>query len=349
MVRFRRTPRGAPDASARTTVDEAAGPPVVEEEYAPPPPPRGPILWPWLLLLLLLVAGGLAAAYFLTRDDDEKQATATVATVPRVVGLKQNAAVRRLNERGLTPQIVTRRSTFSAGTVFAQDPAAGAEVARRSPVTISVSAVSVTAVPSVVGTRTAIAVQRLRAAGLGSQVTSVAAKAPAGVVVAQAPKAGTTVARNSTVSLRVSKGQARVPDVVGQPVTDARAALRAAGLVPAVFRVPGPEPKGTVTAQKPLAGKTVSRGSQVRINVSSGPGATGPTTTASGAVTVPDVVGQTQQEATATLREAGFRVRATTVDTGDASQNGTVVDEQPAAGTRAPQGSVVTISVNRTA
>jgi serine/threonine-protein kinase len=274
-------------------------------------------------------------------------------TVPRVVGLKQNAAVQRLNDRGLTPQIRTGKSTFSAGTVFAQDPQAGAEVTRRSRVTISVSAVSVVRVPNVVGTRTAQAVQRLRAAGLGSQVTTVAAKVGAGVVVAQTPGAGRKIAKGSTVALRVSKGQTTVPDVQGQAVSDARAALRAAGLVPETFQVPGAEPKGTVIAQKPLPGTAVARGSKVRINVSTGSattgGGTGTTTAAAAKVDVPDVTGQPQRPATQTLRAAGFRVTATTVDLGDPSQNGKVVDQDPAGGTSAPKGSLVTISVNQTA
>ena len=422
MAWFRRRPREGPadPAAAPTVVEERAGPPVVEEEYEAPPPPR-PNLWPWLLLLLVLVLGGLAAAYFLTRDDDNGKNASTSVTVPRVVGLKQNAAVQRLNERGLAPVIDARKSSFSAGTVFEQDPAAGAEVERHSRVTISVSAVTVTKVPNVVGTRTAVAVQRLRTAGLGSQVTSVPGKAAAGVVVAQTPGAGTSVAKSSTVALRVSKGQTTVPDVQGQAVADARAALRAAGLVPTAFQVPAPEPKGTVIAQKPQAGTSVPRGSKVRINVSTGStattgtGSTGTTTSAapskvtapnvvglqqgvaqrrlnaaglraqvryvqsskpsgvvvaqspgsgtsvargsrvrlavslgpSGTTTtaVPDVVGQTQQDATTALQDAGFKVQVVTVDTGDASQNGNVVDEQPAAGSRAPDGSLVTIYV----
>jgi beta-lactam-binding protein with PASTA domain len=413
----------------RTTAVQppAAGPPVVEEEYVPPPRPPRPNLWPWLLLLLLLVVGGLLALYFFTRDDDNGKdgKRASAVTVPRVVGLKQNAAVERLNARGLTPQIVAGKSSFSRGTVFAQDPQAGARLARRSRVTISVSAVSVTRVPNVVGTKTAVAVRRLRQAGLGSQVTTVPAKAAAGIVVAESPAPGSSVAKNSTVALRVSRGQATVPDVQGQPVADAAAALRSAGLVPATFSVPGAEPKGTVTAQKPAAGKKVPRGSKVRINVSTGSGAatsgtgTSATTTttapskvsvpnvvglqqaaavrrlnsaglrarvvyttsskpsgevvgqspgpgtsvargarvriavslgpgASTRVLVPDVVGQDEQQATAALQDAGFEVQVIDVDTGDPTQDGTVVDEQPAGGTRAPQGSLVTIYVSRT-
>src|SRR6059058_6064763 len=150
----------------RTRVDEqAAGPPVVEEDrYVPPRRPL-PEIWPWLLLLLLLVIGGLAAAYFLSRDNDKKK-SASAVSVPAVVGLKQDEAVRRLNERGLVPQLVSRPSKSPPRTVFAQDPAAGTQADRDSRVSLSVSAAEVTPVPNVVGAKTAAAVARLRTAGL---------------------------------------------------------------------------------------------------------------------------------------------------------------------------------------
>jgi beta-lactam-binding protein with PASTA domain len=403
----------------RTRVDEeAAGPPVVEEDrYVPPRRPPIPEIWPWLLLLLLLVIGGLLAAYFLTRDNDNKKGASAV-TVPAVVGLKQDEAVRRLNERGLVPQLRSRPSKFPPQTVFAQDPGAGTQVDRGSRVSLSVSAAALTPVPNVVGTKTAAAVARLRAAGLRSQVTSVPAKAAAGVVVAETPTAGTSVAKGSTISLNVSKGQATVPDVVGQPASTAKTALRAAGLVPVEFKVQGAEPKGTVTAQKPLPNQRVPRGSKVRINVSTGAQAGGGTTSTattptaqtvpvpnvvglqqtaaqrrlhsaglgarvtyvasqqpSGQVVaerpaagtqvrkgskvqlsvsrgpnattavVPDVIGQDQQTATNTLQSAGFRVQMIRVPPTDPSQSGMVLDEQPSGGTRAPEGSTVTIYV----
>src|SRR3954447_24880534 len=179
----------------RTRVEQQAGPPVVEEdEYVPPRRPPVPEIWPWLLLLLLLVIGGLLAAYFFTRDDDHQKSSPSVVTVPAVVGVKQDEAVRRLNERDLVPQLNSRPSKFPAGTVFAQDPGARTEVDRRSSVTLSVSAATLTAVPTVVGSRTPAAVARLRRAGLQPQVTAVPATAPPGVVVAESPGPGTQVA-----------------------------------------------------------------------------------------------------------------------------------------------------------
>jgi beta-lactam-binding protein with PASTA domain len=190
-MRNRRSP------ARRTRVDQqVSGPPVVEEDqYVPPSRPPLPEIWHWLLLLLLVI-GGLLAAYFLTRDDEKSSASAV--TVPAVVGLKQSNAVKQLGGRGLVPQLETGPSKFQAGTVFAQDPEAGTSLNRGSLVKLSVSSAAQISVPNVVGSKTSVAVSRLQAASLQSQVTTVPAKAAAGVVVKQTPVAGTRVAKGST-------------------------------------------------------------------------------------------------------------------------------------------------------
>src|SRR5882724_2667034 len=246
-MRNRRSP------ARRTRVgQEVAGPRVVEEdEYVPSRRPRLPEIWPWLLLLLLLVIGGLFAAYFLTLADDNKKSSTSAVTVPAVVGLKESRVVKQLDERGLVPQLATGPSKFPAGTVFAQDPGAGASLNRGSLVKVSVSSAAQISVPNVVGSTTSVAVSRLKAAGLQSQMTTVPATAAPGVVVKQMPVAGTRVAKGSTVALRGSKSETTVPDVRGQPASDANAALQTAGLVPVEFKVPSAQLTGTVTAQNP--------------------------------------------------------------------------------------------------
>ena len=195
-MRNRRSP------ARRTRVDQkVAGRPVVEEDqYVRSSRPPLPKIWSWLLLLFLLVIGGLLAAYFVTRGDDNKESSASAVTVPAVVGLKRSNAVKQLGERGLVPQLETGPSKFPAGTVFAQDPEAGASLNQGSLVKVSVSSAAQISVPNVVGSMTSVAVSRLKTAGLQSQVTTVPAKAAAGVVVKQTPVAGTRVAKGSTGS-----------------------------------------------------------------------------------------------------------------------------------------------------
>jgi beta-lactam-binding protein with PASTA domain len=336
---------------ARRIDEDAAGPPVVEEAtYVPPRRPPVPEIWPWLLLLLLVVIGGLLAAYFLSRD--HKHNGAVSRAVPAVVGMKQDEAVRRLGERGLVPEITAKVSKFPAGTVFAQDPGGGTEVAPHSHVALSVAAVSLAQVPNLVGSTTSAAVERLRAAGLNGQVTTVPAQATAGTVVAQRPGAGTKVGEGSTVSLKASRGQATVPDVRGQPAADAKGALRTAGVVPVEFQVPGTEPKGTVTAQKPLANQRVPRGSRVRINVSSGSaaggtgsGTTTKSTSASQPATAPNVVGIQQSAAQRRLNDEGLRAQVKYVPSSRPA--GVVTGQNPGGGTKVKKGTRVVLAVSR--
>jgi eukaryotic-like serine/threonine-protein kinase len=100
------------------------------------------------------------------------------------------------------------------------------------------------------------------------------------------------------------------------------------------------KPQGTVGAQRPPAGTTVKRGTHVRINVSSRPN---PQPLAA----VPDVTGEEEATATAELQAAGFQVQVVDQPTSDPNQDGIVVDEDPAPGTRIPAGSQVTIYVAR--
>lgn len=303
-------------SEAETLVDEQA-PVVEEEELAPPPPPplppRGPLLWPWLLLLLLLVLGGLAAAWFFTHDNDNGGKSASTVEVPIVVHLEQQQAVRRLNRRGLVSRVVTRASAAAPGIVIAQNPRPGANVARRSVVRIAVSAQRTAAVPNVVGRRVAAAVAMLGANGLQVETASVVSKKAPGTVLGQSPAPGAQVAGGSTVVIRISRGLVTVPATVGQARDTAVAAVRGAGLVPKSVAVGSSQPKGTVVAQSPQAGKRVKPGTDVRLNISNGSAETGaapppPPPSGTSTVTVPDVTGQAQVSAQRQLNSAGLRV-----------------------------------------
>jgi len=333
---------------AETLVEEA--PPVVEEEEiapppGPPPPPPRPLIWPWLLLLLLLVLGGLAALWFLTRDDNGS-GTSTV-NVPRVVGLKQQAAVARVNDRGLIARVVTRaNSSAAAGTVSDQDPRAGADVTRRSVVTLTVSSGGTEAVPEVTGDSAAAAVQALQAKGFDVQTRSIVSKKETGTVLSQSPAAGSKVARASTVTIAISRGLVTVPDTVGQTRDTAVAAVRAAGLVPRAFRVPSTQPKGTVVAQRPRPGARRPAGSTVRINVSAAVatgGAPPPPPARPANVTVPDVTGQQQDEAQRQLNAAGLKSGVVYVKSDE--QQGTVVSQAPAGGATRARGTRIQLNV----
>jgi serine/threonine-protein kinase len=339
------------DREAATVVAEDA--PVVEEEQLlppppPPPRPRPPLLWPWLLLLLLLVLGGLLAAWLLTRDDGGS--SASTVNVPNVVRLKQQDAVARLNRRGLVARVVTRASSAAAGTVVAQDPGPGADVTRRSVVTLSVSSIRTEAVPDVVGKTAQAAVAALQAKGFRVQTRNVASKKKSGTVLAQSPLTGSKVGRGSTVTITISRGLVAVPSTIGQSRDTALATVRRAGLVPRAFTVPSSQPKGTVVAQKPKAGARVPGGSTVRLNVSNGasggaaPPPPPPPPAPPASVAVPDVTGQQQDAAQRQLNAAGLKAGVVWVPSDQ--PEGTVVSQAPAAGTTQTRGRRIQLNVS---
>jgi len=194
------------------------------------------------------------------------------------------------------------------------------------------------AVPNLVGLEEFLAVNRLRERDLEPDVNRVRdEEVPKGRVISQDPEPGNRVARDNRVVLRVSLGPptTTVPDVRGRRATDAVAILKDAGLEANVVNVPSREPEGTIVAQAPPPDRTVRRGTEVRINASSGPQL----------VSLPPVIGEQYDEAAATLQQAGFAVARTDVD--DDAPRGTVVGQNPQGNTSQPRGSRITLSVSR--
>jgi eukaryotic-like serine/threonine-protein kinase len=195
-------------------------------------------------------------------------------------------------------------------------------------------------VPLVNNLPVATAQQEIAQAHLRSTVVDEASNSvQKGLVIGSNPAQGNNVAANTLVTLYVSTGAApvAVPNVVGQPESVAESTLQAKGFVVSV--VPNPastQPSGTVISQSPSGG-TAPPGSKVTITVSGG------------AVSVPSVIGDSQQTANQILVTAGFTV---TVQQGAGPAqyaNGTVFSQQPTAGSTAPKGTTVTIFVQNAA
>jgi eukaryotic-like serine/threonine-protein kinase len=128
----------------------------------------------------------------------------------------------------------------------------------------------------------------------------------------------------------------KVPDVRGQTLPDAVAAIASIGLEKNVVQVYSKTTPGTVTAQSPAPNTTVKKGSKVRINVSQGPKP----------ITVPDVTGQPFKNAESALKGLGFTVDRVDANS-DTVQKGKVISEDPGANTQVPVGSKVTLTVSK--
>jgi serine/threonine-protein kinase len=97
------------------------------------------------------------------------------------------------------------------------------------------------------------------------------------------------------------------------------------------------QPKGQVIDQSPSAGSSERKGSTVTVVVSKGPGA----------VTVPNVVGESKDAAISDLHASSLAARVVTQTTTDANADGLVQKQTPGAGNRLPRGEAVTIFVGK--
>jgi eukaryotic-like serine/threonine-protein kinase len=158
-----------------------------------------------------------------------------------------------------------------------------------------------------------------------------------GLVYQQDPTEGTKIPKGNPVTIWVSTGKPKVavPTLVGMQETDAVNQLKALHLKPDVHGVNSNTPANQVTAQDPKSGTKVVVGTSVRINVSKGPQP----------VAVPSVVGDTLDQATATLQGAGFKTTPTFVNATQPAN--TVTDQSPGAGSSAAKGSTVSLTVSK--
>jgi beta-lactam-binding protein with PASTA domain len=192
-------------------------------------------------------------------------------------------------------------------------------------------------VPGVVGIRVQSAQFQLQQAKLASKLVHKAAAKPKGIVLDQAPKAHTTVPQGTKVTLVVSNGPPGVamPDVVGLAAADAVNALQARKLTATLQQTPSQEAPGTVLAQSPKPGARAKPGTKVVLQVAKG----------NAAVSVPNVVGQSQAQAASALQQAGLK--ATTAQVPSKQPTGTVVAQNPAGGQKAPKGSRVRLNISK--
>jgi beta-lactam-binding protein with PASTA domain len=349
----RRARAGRIDELVRRLLPSAA---VAEEEVAGragPPPER--YWWLWLALLLLLVVAGLLAWYFLSRGSDK-------ATVPNVIGLREDAAAVKIHDRGLTALPRNAPSKRPPGIVFGETPGPGTQLGKGQAVTILVSS-GRAAVPDVTGLPEANAVQKLQAKGFKAQVNRVASTRPKGIVASQDPVAGVTAVSGTTVKLTVSSGAKPVvvPRLIGQTQGAAVNALTKLGLKSDLQNVPANKPVGTVVGQNPPAGPGVDKGSKVVLNISTGTGpsttTTGTTTTTATTVTtttttttstaparMPRVVALAQTPALRRLNVLGLRPTVVYVHSSQPANR--VVAQSPSPGTTLRRGSRVRVNVS---
>ncbi len=163
---------------------------------------------------------------------------------------------------------------------------------------------------------------------------------PVGEVVSQSPGPGGKADARSEITLEISGRQlADLPDVRGKPEEEATRILDEAGFeVEARPQESGPQDEGRVIDQDPAGGvdETAEEGSRVKIAVGSGPAT----------VEVPELAGNTPEQAMTILEEADLRLGGQTEMPSNDVAEGQIIEQQPAAGTDLRPGTPVNVTVS---
>ncbi|ATY10664.1 serine/threonine protein kinase [Amycolatopsis sp. AA4] len=167
---------------------------------------------------------------------------------------------------------------------------------------LSDAKVTTTTVPKLAGLTQAEAGDQLRAAKLNPRYSQEFDNTvEANKVIKVDPAPGTKLDQEATVSVVVSKGKPKVPDIrVGSSLDAATKAIQAQKLtvVQGTPEYSDTAPQGTVLSVSPAAGTPVDIGGQVTLVLSKGQEPLPP---------VPDVTGRSKDEAFQILKQAGFQ------------------------------------------
>ncbi|MEU6704527.1 Stk1 family PASTA domain-containing Ser/Thr kinase [Streptomyces wuyuanensis] len=321
------TAGGGVDRTSRLETPPAGPPPSRSGGRRLPAPRRGVLA---AVVGVLLVLGVGAGVWYINSGQFTR--------VPTVLGRTEAVAKQRLTEAGLDVEAVKKgfSDSYARGTVMDVDPDPGRRIRHNGSVTLVVSrGPEIVKVPELEGLKLADARNTLRKAGLAPGVITreFSDEAAQGTVVRSEPAAGTDRRPDSAVALVVSKGSpVDVPDVTGDSVEDATSTLEDAGLKVKVApeQIHSPEEAGAVARQSPAEGGQAATGDTITLTVSKGPRM----------VEVPDVTGDSLDDARRELEEAGFEVK---VERAFPFLGDTVESQSVEGGGQAAEGSTITI------
>jgi beta-lactam-binding protein with PASTA domain/tRNA A-37 threonylcarbamoyl transferase component Bud32 len=269
---------------------------------------------------------------------------APTAEVPNVINKPFAEAEAALKLTGFKVARKDANTKDPPDLVLSQKPGGGEKLKKNGTVQLRVSKATFT-MPTLAGKPRAEAVNELIGVGLqdpnnGIENQEVDSDQPPGTVVGSNPAAGAQVPKvGQKVTLQIAREpEIAMPNVVGQESQTAQQLLQQAGFQVSVQSEQSDSvPSGRVTRTDPGANARVKRGSSVTMFVSTG----------QQNVSVPNVVGQMQNQASQTLQQAGFQVFVSQQNTNNPSDNGRVLAQNPAAGQQQPKGSGVTLTVGR--
>ena len=267
-------------------------------------------------------------------------------SVPNVKGVTCDVAKLKLEEAKFIVVFNPPETVCDATNIVASQVPAAGDLAKTGEAITLVFPVAQVDVPALLGLTVEAAQAAVEGAGF------VFAKGPdvidktyaIGQVAVQSPGGMTKLAKGQTITVNVSggTGQLAVPNVViGQTTESAQTFLTAEPYKFVVTVTPEPNAtvaKGIVIRTNPAQGTLVDAGSPITIFVSSGPAP----------VAMPNVQGQTEAAAVATLGKLGISATIEYFDVAAGNANvGKVISQSPAAASMVNPGSAVELLVGR--
>jgi eukaryotic-like serine/threonine-protein kinase len=284
--------------------------------------------WVGLVVVLLLAAGAAAGGWYLS--------VGRYTSAPDLSGLTLAEARQRVRPTDFVLRTgpTAYSETVPKGDIISTDPQPGARILRTGTITVVVSKGKERyPMPPVVGVSEAEARDALsHHLAVGDVRHVYSDRVDDGLVISASKDEGTRLRPDTAVDLMVSKGPRpiAVPEVVGDPIADARDSITDRDLTLNVSRTHDSAPKGEVIDQDPDDG-TLYEGDEIDLVVSKGPPLT----------EVPSVFGQYRDSAVEQLEDAGFEVD---VEHADGYVGFDLVSAQSPSGSElAPRGSTVTI------
>lgn len=226
------------------------------------------------------------------------------------------------------------------GYVVRTEPEMNEELTKNQNVTIYVS-IGADKMPDLVGQTQEDAKKMLESMDLNLKVKVVEEfneKVNKGCVISTDPEAESSLKEKQTVTLTVSLGSNKMPDLTGESKTNAEALLKAMdmGLKITFLEEASDEvEEGKVTRTDPVADTELKKNDTIKVYISTGDGKNA----------VPDVLGKSKNEAVSLLQQAGFVVAVNEIYD-DAVEAGRVISQSVLPESRLELGATVTIDIS---
>ena len=303
-----------------------------------------------IIAFILILVVGKAVGILKIGPGSDKDTEITIEAdieVPSLIGEKKVVAEQICDKKGLELKVVDEKpsDTVKAGCVMEQKTAAGEMVEKNTVIEVVISTGAETkTMIGVAGMDEDSAARALKDAGIENEVSTTyeySTSVSGGTVIRTNPSEGTELSEDTVIEFVVSKGaeKSEVPKLKGESRSRAETLLANNGLElgDVSEEYSSSYKKGTVISQSISAGQRVDAGTEVDIVISLGE-------EPAEEVNVPSVVGDSLANAKRILANVGLKYKVVYVDS--YSDEGIVIEVDPAEGTSVEVGTTITLQVS---